>query len=333
MKLDFEKIQEITQGVERIVEDCGELFFYRFTEPENELYSLSELYPRTFSTAGVKFHFKTDATELSLNVRVEKLTDISLFAFDIYVNKEYRASIKNYPYDIPKTGYSETNYPIGKFGAKLELLPGDKEIEIYFPWSVKGILKSLELQNSTYVQAVKREKKLLVYGDSIVQGTAAQNPSRVHTVQLADFLEAELHSKAIGSEVYFPELAELKNENYCPDYICVGYGANDWYTLSYEDAEDKCRRFWQAICKNYPIAKKICVSPIWYKNNNEERPFGPLSGAEKIQRKVTGKFPNIIFVRGWELIPPGEDYFVDGVHPNNEGFDMFYRNLKSKLGF
>lgn len=332
MKLDFEKIKEITQGAERIIKNGDGISFLRFTEEEDRVYSSSELYPRTFATAGVKLHFKTDAKALSMNVRVEKITNLSIFAFDVYVNKEYFGSIKNYPYDIPKTGYSEKEYPTGSFGGRYELPFGEKEIEIYFPWSVKAILTSLTLEDATFAESIKKEKKLLVYGDSIVQGTAAQNPSQVHTIRLAELLDAEIYSKAIGSEVYFPELAELKSRSYSPDYIYVGYGANDWYTLAYSDAEDRCARFWKAICENYPDAKKICVSPIWYRDHNVERPFGPLSGAEEIQRRVTEKYSDITFVRGWELVPHLDGYLVDGVHPNNDGFDFFYNNLKKELG-
>lgn len=332
MQLDFEKIKEIAQGAERIVESGGEISFFRFSKAEDEVYSSSELYPRTFSTAGVKLDFKTDATAISIKVKAEKLTNISLFAFDIYADKEQIGCIKNYPDDIPETEYSENDYPTGNFEGRFELPSGgEKEIEIYFPWSLKGSLISLELENASYADVVRRDKKILVYGDSIVQGTAAKNPSCAHVVKLADYLGAELISKAIGSEVYFPELAEQKAENYSPDYIYVGYGVNDWYTLAYDDAEQRCRRFWKAICKNYPNSKKICVSPIWYRDHNVDRKFGPLSGAEDIQRRVTQEYPDVTFVKGWELVPHGGEYLVDGVHPNNAGFEIFYNNLKTEL--
>ena len=334
MKVGFEKIKELVQGAERVVENNGEISFFRFTEAEDKLYSLSELYPRTHLTAGIKFHFKTDAKYLSVSIRAENLIGAGIFSLDIFVNRKFCDCIRNYADNLPETGYigEDKNYPLGEFSKEMALPEGEKEIEMYFPWSIKCILLSLELEDASYVDAIRRDKKLLVYGDSIVQGTAAQNPSRVHTVRLAELLEAELISKAIGSEVYFPELAGIKSERYSPDYIYVGYGVNDWYTLEYEDAEDRCRRFWKAICENYPNAGKICVSPIWYRDHNIERPFGSISGAEEMQMKVTSEYPDITFVRGWELVPAEDKYLVDGVHPNNEGFDFFYRNLKSKLG-
>lgn len=331
MKLNLEQIKDISQGVERITEKDGEIYFFRFTEKEEKLYSTSELYPRIFSTAGVKLHFKTDATALLLRVRAEKMTNISFFAFDIYINKRYRGNIKNYPCDIARSGYHENDYPLGEFEESFDLPSGDKEIEIHFPCMLKGVLSCLDLADASYVTPVKQDKKFLAYGDSIAQGTAAQNPSRVHIVRLAEYFGAELHSKAMGSEVYFPELAILKTEEYAPDYIYVGYGVNDWYTLTYDDAESRCRRFWKAICENYPNAKKICVSPIWYRDYKEERPFGPLRDMEKLQRRVTSEYSDVIFVDGWELVPGSDDFFTDGVHPNNEGFDLFYNSLKDKI--
>ena len=52
---------------------------------------------------------------------------------------------------------------------------------------------------------------------------------------------------------------------------------------------------------------------------------------EKLQRRVTNEYSDVIFINGWELVPGNDDFFADGVHPNNEGFDLFYDNLKDKI--
>ena len=42
--------------------------------------------------------------------------------------------------------------------------------------------------------------------------------------------------------------------------------------------------------------------------------------------------PNVIFIRGFELVPGKIKYFADGhVHPNDEGFDFYFKNLYEEI--
>ena len=71
------------------------------------------------------------------------------------------------------------------------------------------------------------KKRILCFGDSISQGYDALYPSNQYTPQLAKLLDAEEYNKAIGGEIFRPELA-LARDDFEPEYITVAYGTNDW---------------------------------------------------------------------------------------------------------
>lgn len=63
MKLNLNQLKEITTGAVHIKEENGMFSFSRFTTEQENLYQGRNqlFYDRTFSTAGVKFSFKTDS--------------------------------------------------------------------------------------------------------------------------------------------------------------------------------------------------------------------------------------------------------------------------------
>lgn len=332
MHLDLEQFRAAAQGVERICMEDGAVRFYRFSQEEDRVYSPSPLYPRTFATAGVKLHFKTDATRLRLEIRVAHLTYTRQFCMEVFADGVLAGQIKNYPDDFPDTGFADNSLKDGQFSGTFDLPAGISQVEVFFPWSVSTAIELLELENASVFEPVKRQKRLLVYGDSISQGTCAQTPSAAYTIPLSNWLDCELYNKAIGSEAYFPELAQVKWQRPEPEYILAAYGVNDWYTLTRQEAQDRCRRFWEAICANYPNARKIVLTPIWYKNYRQDRPFGDFAGIEEMIRQVTEAIGGIQLIRGWDFLPQQETLYSDRcVHPNDRGFARYFESLRKAL--
>jgi len=333
MKADIRLIKSITKGAERIEEKDGGFNFYRFSKKEEKLYSASPLFPRTFATAGIKLHFITDADKLHLQIETEGVCYAKFFSLDVYSDKKLCGTIKNYPDTLSDTGYIDSDFPNGEYSGDFDLGGGEKEVEIYFPQLVKTKLLSLELSGGEVIKPIPSKGHFLLYGGSVSQGTAAKNPSFAYGVKLSESLNCELFCKSIGSEVYFPELAEIKSEVIKPSFIMAAYGSNDWYNLTYDEAERRCRKFWEAICKNYPESKKIALSPIWYRDRFVKRPFGDFSEMEKLIERVTGEIGGISHIPGFNLIPGDDEYFVDGIHPNNQGFELFCESFKKEFKY
>jgi len=331
MKLSFEDIRNITSGTEYIEKNNEAVEFHRFSKGEEEAYRDSWLSPRTLATAGVKLHFRTDAASLSLKVVAESIGYNTLYAVDVFSNKKLVGQIKNYPDGTSKGDRTKNEYPIGEAEGSFFLGDGEKEIEVYLPWSVKLGIKEISVEGESFVSPVKKEKKCLIYGDSITQGATALSPSNAYAVRIADRLDAEGMNKAIGSEAYFPELLKARSGNFSPDYLIVSYGVNDWVLRTYEEAEEKCREFWKEACKAYPGAKKFDLTPIWYEDKSINAKLGDFDNIEKFIRTVASEFPEVTVIDCSGFIPEDSNLFDDGVHPTDEGFNFFFEGLKEEI--
>jgi len=334
MILKYEDIITITKGAVRLEEEPDGIHFYRFTKEQEELYKEynDDFYNKSFSCTGVRFSFRTDSSKMNLSFELSKSSSRSYFAFDIFVDGEYHSSLCNFDdNEIPEM-YPHKGYELGEFSEEFILGEGEKEITVYFPFSVKSVLKEMSLDDGAYIKPVKYDKKILMFGDSITHGYDALHTSGNYATRLADALGAELINKGIGGEIFFPALAKSKDD-FEPEYITVAYGTNDWNRLTDPaDFENNCREFYEALSKNYPNTKIFAITPIWRKDCNEERTFGEFSEVEKIIRDVTGKIENVICISGFDLVPHREECFGDlYLHPNNEGFEYYFKNLYDEI--
>lgn len=334
MKLTFSQIREMTWGVARIQEEDGNLCFYRCTEEQEALFKRrkDEFYRHSLGTAGIRLVFQTDSQHLVMKVKVDAVTDRKRFSFDVFVNDELIGYLDNFSDVELPAGEKRVELPTGEFEKTFELGEGEKVVCIHFPYSAKGMVRSIELDDGSSVEAVKSKRKLLAYGDSITQGYYALRSSNRYIAKLADLLEAEEVNKAIGSDRFCPGLANLTDE-FTPEYIVVAHGTNDWRTnRTREQFRENCGSFIHTIREKYPEAKIIAISPIWRKDYTDERPFGDFTKIDEDLRTVVSDMENVIVIRGFDLVPHEEAYFGDlQLHPNDKGFQEYFKNLKEMI--
>ena len=291
MKLNLSQIKEITLGVSRVEELDDGIHFYRFTKEQEDLYRDLELglykkhskspYVKTFSTSGVQMRFRTDSQNLFLSLDVEKGSSRRYFSMEVFVNGKRLGAIKNFSEEEMVGDYTKGKFPFGEFSGQFDLGEGDKEVRVYFPWSVNAILKEMHLDNGSSVTPVKPSKQLLCFGDSISHGYDVLYPSNKYLTKVCEILDAEEHNKAIGGEVYFPALAKTR-EDFEPDYIIVEYGSNDWNKCERDEMTQNCREFLCNVSESYPNAKIFATTPIWRKDMYESKPFGDFLDVGKI---------------------------------------------------
>ena len=192
------------------------------------------------------------------------------------------------------------------------------------------MLQSVELDDGASLIPIHREKKLLVFGDSISQGYDALLPSRTYATQLADFLDAEQINKAIGGEQFVPGLAALR-EDFDPDYISIAYGTNDWYRSPLETILQNCREFYSTVSALYPKAKIIALAPIWRKDLTEPHACEFTQLRDHL-RAAAKDLPNVTVIDCFDFVPQDERFFADlRLHPNDEGFALYAKNLTAAL--
>ena len=336
MQLDFDAIKAITCGAAWVEEREEGIFFHLFTREQEALYYADErpvkrhFDRKTKSTSGIKLVFLTDSRSLKLKAALSKATTRRYATFELWVNREPVDTLQNYETPYPP-GDPEWEFPYGEYEKEFSLGEGEKLVEVFFPWSTCTVLQALSVDDGAKVVPVKRQKKLLCFGDSITQGYDILRFSQHYTSRLADLLDAELYNKAIGGEVYFSALAETK-ESFTPDYITVAYGSNDFRKTDRPSFEANCKAFYAALRANYPEAKIFALTPIWREDENKEGVFGSFELAEKGIREAAAQQPGVTVIRGYDFVPHDPALYADlRLHPNDEGFAHFGNNLLQEI--
>lgn len=336
MKLNLQQLKSAAWGVCRVTEDADGFHFFRFTEAEDAAWRGTKFESKTLSTAGVEWVFDTDADALRLSGFTEASSSRKYYAFDLFINGEYRDSIKNFPDSSVINSYcgsyKGTPYELGDFEARLSLGQGQKQVRLVFPWSVNTVIREAELENaSTFSPVAPPTKKLVLYGDSITHGYDALHPSGSYAARITEALGCEGFNKAIGGACFLPPLGEAE----CgvdADIITVAFGTNDWNGMDRETFREKCGGFLRALCRRRGKAKIFVLTPLWRDDETDPpRAFGKLTDVDPLMREICADLP-VTVIRGYEFLPRDTDLFGDRkLHPNLHGFEYYARNLLSEM--
>ena len=328
MILNYKLLNKLAFGIEYLEENNGKYFFSRFSEQERELLDYGR--DNSFATAGVKLDFITDSKHLSIEVCAENSNPHgrNFYSFDIYKNEKLMCQIKNYNNEPT---YPYKNYSLNDRHKYVSLGEGIKRITVFYPWSVRGILNKLELDDGAVIKSVSKKRKIIMYGDSSTQGYDSAMPSRSYASSLSEFLDANIINKGIGGTVFMPEIAGIKSKSH-PDLITVAYGTNDWNGAEYEFFKRRCTTFFENLTVNYPKTPILAIAPIWRADSSEKRKFGDFSEVAEEIKAVSQRNSNIHFVGGIDFIPHNKLYYRDGcLHPNDMGFDFYTKRLFEKI--
>ncbi len=333
MILEYSRIEDITLGASNVEITKEGVRFHRFSPRQEALYKerSSSFFEKARAAAGIALRFRTDSESLSFKVKVARGSSRKYFSFDLFVNGEFKESFNNFDTSNLSGDYTKVQLPLGDFSFSASLGSGEKEVCLYFPWSVRVLLRELSLDDGALVVPVKPKKKLLALGDSITQGYDALYTSRKYSTRLAQLLDAEERNLAVGAELFFPPLV-CENDGEEPDIITVAYGTNDWFFGTMEEFEANCRAFFEALSKSYPHSKIIALTPIWRSDMNDENRAGDFSAIGEFIKDVASSLPRVCAVDCFDLVPPDTSLFADlMLHPADCGFDHYIENLKKKI--
>ncbi|MBR4864234.1 MAG: SGNH/GDSL hydrolase family protein [Oscillospiraceae bacterium] len=329
MKLTVDEIRAITSGAVSVEETEAGIRFYRFTKEQLEIYPKRReaLVLKSLAATGVKFCFETDSENLYVRGLFEHASARSYFSLDVAVNGKVIGSMDNFSHmEIPAI-YTDIAFEMGRYEKNFSLGKGMKSVTVYLPWNKIVTLEDFSLDDGSVIKPIRFAKKLLAFGDSITQGFDAMRNTSRQMGRMAERLNAEEVSKAVGAETFDPELAALRDD-FEPDYIFVAYGTNDFTGKTPEKFTADCNGFFAEIYKNYPDAKIFAITPIWRADMENPRAFTSFFDIEKGVRSAAEKLPNVMVIDGQTLVPHDTKYFADGrLHPNDEGFDHYFNNL------
>jgi len=327
MKLTIEQIRAAACGAVYITEEEAGVLLHRFTKEQERIYSETSFREKSYSTPCVQLVFRTDSEYLILDTDVKPGSGRRYFGFDIEADGVLLGSLDNYSdLELPED-YTVVKGPLGQFCKRFALGEGEKTVRIHFPFSAAPYLREISLADGSSFVPVKREKKILMFGDSITHGYDALNPSRSYASRLADMLGMEAFNKGIGGERFFPPLAGAVEE-FVPDIITVAYGTNDWSGCTAEEFIRNCTAFYNTLSKNYPDTPIYAVTPIWRADCEQPRKAGTFFKADEWITAITAPLPNVRLIHGFELVPHDRKLFADlRLHPTDEGFRYYAENL------
>lgn len=322
MKATLSMITAAAQGCARVTETEDGIQFYRFTKEQEEFYRTynSDFHRKTFSTAGVRLEFVTNSRSLSLETSCTLASSRKNAYHDIFCNGKAIAHLGGDIVEGEKIS----------FNGSFELEDGLKTIQIYFPWTSKSVLRSLELDDAASFSPVKHPNNVLIFGDSITHGYDAYYPSQTYASILANKLNANARNKGIGGEIFVPQLLDF-DEDFDPSVITVAYGTNDWSHRPLDELENSIKDFYTKLSQKYPNAKIFGISPIWRSNEKEAKPAGKFTDVHGRMERLTADLPNVTIINGYYLIPHDKTLFTDGLHPNAAGDAYYGLNLAEKI--
>ena len=315
MELTIKDIQSIAHGAVRTEKnEAGEIALYRFTEKQTALYAHDnpDFYVKSFGTAGIRLEMDTDTDVIDLSYHTRTASSRRFYFFDVFVDG---VMVQHFGHEDIKEAISTLH---------VELPAGTHRVCIYFPNLVAASILSLKLSDGATFAPVKRERKLLAFGDSITQGYDAKFASQSYVNLLADKLGAEVVNQGIGGEIFRPALVDAEM-NYTPDIVTIAYGTNDWSGQTRERTVACANEFYANVRKAFPHAKIFAITPIWRADDHRVTKVGVFEEGRQIVRDAAAAAGATV-IEGNGMIPHLPEVCSDKyLHPNDYGF-KFYAN-------
>jgi len=320
MKLTNAELQKIYFGAYSFSETAdGYLQAFQYTADQIAYFKGASdfWYDRCIASTSKTIEITTDAKKITFDYKILwKGSDDSFEAMvDGLITKIY------YVKDMKPEGTVEFD-----LNDRLEGLPakdGKRKVVIYLPADATVVIKNFEIDGD-YTPAVKGTKVLWL-GDSITQGFGPLRSSQTYVCVANRYLNYDIINQGIGGYVYDKKCL-MPMPGYKPEKIIIAMGTNQYGCETMKDIEEYYPRLFELFGKDIPT---LVVTPIWRGDNMDGIPT-LVKFCENL-KKIIAKYPNIKMVEGFTLVPHLSEYFLDNLHPNTLGTEVYGRNLVEKI--
>ncbi len=316
MILTNEELKNIYFGAYEFEETSdGYLQSFQYSKEQVEYFkgAFEMWYERCTASSAKTLEFTTSATKLSLEYKF--IWKCSLDSFELMVD----GLITDIAYvkDIADEGTITWNLP-----------EGEKDVIIYLPADATVLVRNFAIDAE--VKRAKKNEKVLWLGDSITQGYGPLRSSHTYVSVANRMLNYDILNQGIGGYIY-DKNSLMKMEGYTPDKIIVALGTNQYGDETMTAVEEYYERLIGIYGNEIPI---LCITPLWRGDSEDGLPT-LIAYCEKI-KKIVSQYKNIRVVEGMKLVPHLPEYFLDNLHPNCLGCELYGRNLVKeiqKMGF
>jgi len=285
----------------------GYLKAFQYSKPQIEYFKkVSEFwYERCLASSGKTLEFKTTATKISFDINISWIgtCDTIELLIDGLISKIV------YIKDCNK-----------KDTITFDMNEGMKDVIIYLPSDSTVDIKNFEINDDNATAPIKKEKVLWL-GDSITQGYGTFRSAHMYVSVANRLLGYNIINQGIGGYVY-DKNSLMKMPGYTPDKIIVALGTNQYGTEDMTDIEEYYERLFEIYKKDIPV---LTITPLWRGDNVEGIPK-LCDFCDKL-KEICKRYSNITIVDGFKLLPHLEEYYIDNLHPNELGGEMYGRNL------
>ena len=306
MKLTSEQLKKIYYGAYRFSEtEEGYLQAFQYTDRQMRYFEeASEFwFERCTASTAKTLEFRTSAARFSMEYKIiwAGSQDSVELSIDGLITRIF------YVKDLGKEGKLSFDMP-----------SGEKSVTVYLPADATMLLRNFEIDADVF--PVKKGEKVLWMGDSITQGFGPLRSAHTYVSAANRLLNYDIINQGIGGYVYDKQVLE-KMEGYEPDKIIISMGTNQYGTESMKDIEE----YYERLTEVYGDRPVLCITPIW----RGDSPDGVEVLAKFCQKltEICGKYSNITVVEGFRLVPHSSEYFLDDLHPNTLGSEIYGRNL------
>ena len=305
MKLTNEQLKSLYHGALWFDEEDGYLRSYQHTKEQIAYFKeVSDFwYERCTASSSKTLEFVTEAAKCSFKYKllwIGSTDSVELWADGQAIQIYY------------------INEMHGEGELTFELPEGKKQVTIYLPADATIGIKDFVI-NGEY-EIIEKKEKVLWMGDSITQGFGPLRSAHTYVSVANRLLNYEVLNQGIGGYVYDKNVL-LQMGDYKPDKIIISMGTNQFGTESMEDIEE----YYVRLKELYGDTPVLCILPLWRGDVPDGLPT--LIKFCNNLKAIVEKYDNITVVEGFKLVPHLPEYYLDKLHPNGLGSEVYGRNL------
>ena len=312
MKLTNEELKKIYFGAYSFKEEDGYLRAYQYTKEQMDYFkeAFDFWYDRCMASTAKTLEFRSSARKVAFDYKIiwKGSEDSFELLTDGLVSKIF------YVKDLKDEGRLEFN-----------LEEGEKDVIIYLPADATVLIRNFEIDGE--YKAAQKSEKVLWLGDSITQGFGPLRSSQIYVSVANRLLNYDIINQGIGGYVYDKKSLMLM-PGYKPEKLIVALGTNQYGTKTMTDIEEYYETLFSIYGKDIPT---LCITPIWRGDYDDPKALDTLiSFCDKL-KAIVSSYPNIKIVDGFKLVPHLEEYYLDKLHPNCLGAEIYGRNLVEEI--
>lgn len=284
------------------------------------------------NSAGLAISFKTNSTAISAKWSTSSrkpsanMTAIAFEGLDLYIKKDGKWQFAG----VGKPNGNTTDTNLVK-----NMNNGEKECLLYLPLYDETTNLEIGIDSGAMIKASPDpfQKRILIYGSSILQGASASRPGMAYPARLSretglNFLNLGLSGSAKMEKAVVDMIAPITADAFILD--CVP-------NSSPKEITERTAYMINTIQKHHPKTPIIVIQSIVRENGSFDQSIGQKvkeqnkNIKQEIEKLQQAGVKDLYLILDTNLLGDDHEGSVDGTHPNDLGFDRMLQQLKPQI--